>query len=376
MNPTKPAFRPTFARVDLDAVVHNFNLIKSFAGSAEVCAVVKADAYGHGMEEVAKALEAGGCSHFAVSSLDEGVQLRGLGVGGHVLLLFGVAPQNASVAAKAGLVPMINSLGMLEGIAREVSRGGFTFPIHLNFDTGMGRDGIPPDELDRAVEILQRCPGLVHEGTATHFACAGDSEEFTSLQVKIFEALLGEMLKLGIQPGIVHAANSAGVMSRPDTAYDMVRAGIALYGGVPEPGLPRVDELRPAMEWTSRIVLIRDVEVGTPLSYGGTFTTGRASRIATIPIGYADGLSRRLGNRGRVLIGEYPAPIVGRVCMDVTLVDVTDLPDVKEGDEVVFIGRRGVHHLDAEQMARMLETINYEILCCVGKRVPRKYVGG
>lgn len=369
--------RPTRAKIDLGAIVSNYRLLKEFAGRGEVYAVVKADAYGHGAGPVARVLNGAGCGRFAVSSLDEGVELRELGATGEVVALFGVDPSLSALAAKHAVTPVVCSLAMLKGCGEAAVSGGFSLPVHLNFDTGMSRMGILPGQTGEAVEILRAYPNLAVSGVATHFARAGESCDFTRVQIERFNGVIQALKASGVPTGIVHAANSAALLSEPDAHYDGARAGIALYGAVPEAGLPGADRLKPALAWSTEIALVREVDAGTPLSYGGSFSTTRRSRIATLPVGYADGYRRALSNgTGAVLVRGARAPVVGRICMDVTLVDVTDIPGAAAGDEAVLLGAQGDERISAEEIAASLGTINYEVFCSIGKRVPRIYNGG
>lgn len=368
--------RPTRARIDLGAIVSNYRLLCGRAGEGRVYSVVKADAYGHGMEPVSRALEAAGCARFAVSSLDEGLELRELGIGGEVLALFGVEPGLVALAAEKRVTPMVYSVAALREYAERARSGGFSLPIHLNFDTGMCRMGILPSEVGASIEILRASPGLKVMGVATHFARAGESCDFTHIQIERFDGVLAALKSAGIPTGFVHAANSAALLTEPTARYDGARSGIALYGASPEAEMPGSQDLKPALEWVTEVALVREVPAGTPLSYGGSFVTRRPSLIATLPVGYADGYRRALSNGvGQVLVNGVRAPVVGRICMDVTLVDVTDVGSVKADDEAVLIGKSGTDRITADEMAGWLSTINYEVFCSIGKRVPRIYGG-
>ncbi len=372
------AFRPTVARIDLGAIVSNFAILAELVGGRDrLFAVVKADAYGHGAVAVASALEKAGCTRFAVACLEEGTELREAGVKGEILTLFGSDPANADLLVSSGIITMVNSTAALKALARAGSKTGLALPVHLNFDTGMGRMGLMPHETGEALAILKESHSLALKGVSTHFSSAGQPGETTRLQMERFDDILASFKAAGVPTGFVHAANSAACLSEPLARYGGARTGIALYGVLPEPDLPSGDLLRPALEWTTSIMLLRDVPAGTPLSYSGSYVTRRPSRIATLPVGYADGFARRLSNEvGSVLVRGARAPVVGRICMDVTLVDVTDVPDVCEGDEAVLIGRRGDAAITADGMAETLGTISYEVLCSIGKRVPRIYYYG
>lgn len=367
--------RPTVATVSLGAIKDNFNLLRKLAAPAGLCAVVKADAYGHGVSAVAPMLERAGCTHFAVSSLDEGLCLRELGIEGEVLALFGVDPVHSSLVAEAGITPLVPGLSMLKGFSEASASFSRPMGIHLNFDTGMGRIGLKRSDIAEAADILRNSPNLKVKGVATHFARAGQDSGYTRSQIDVFDGILAALESHSISTGLVHAANSAACMAEPNARYGCVRTGIALYGGKPEEGLKGAEDLKPALSWSTSIEHLRRVEAGTPLSYGGSFVTARPSMIAAIPVGYADGFSRANSNMvGSALVGGVKVPVVGKVCMDITLLDVTDVESVAVGDEVVLLGRQGDREISAEEAAKTLSTINYEILCGIGKRVPRQYI--
>lgn len=373
MSHSRESFRPTRARVDLEAVAFNYRLVRAAANPAQIWAVVKADGYGHGAVEVARRLAAEGCSRFAVSNLDEALELRHAGVEGSLLLLFGAEPALAGVLIEHRLVPLLSSLEAFRAMEAEGRHRSTAVEVHADFDTGMGRMGLFAEEAGPLAEFLRRAEGVRLTGTSTHFARAGESGDFTGVQIERFDSILATLRAGGVNPGLVHAANSAAALVEPRARYDAVRAGIALYGVSPEPGLAAARDLRPAMEWSTDVLLVRELAAGSPLSYGASFVTRRRSLIATLPVGYADGFRRALSNRGEVIVGGRRAPVVGRVCMDLTLVDVTDIPGVRAGDEAVLLGRRGDVSITVEEMAERLDTIGYEVLCALGCRVPRHY---
>jgi alanine racemase len=362
--------------VCLAAVAANLHTLQALALPADVCAVVKANAYGHGAEAVARRLEAEGCRRFAVGTLDEGLELRGAGVGGEVWLLQGAGAEQLGILRAARLTPVVASLRALDALGERADRLDPPLAVHVKFDTGMCRLGLGIEEVGALAEILRCHPGLRLEGVATHFARAGESAEVTREQIRRFDTILAALASLGIDPPVVHAANSAACLTEPSARYTCVRVGIALYGVPPEPGLESASALRPALSWVSAVEHLREVPAGVPVSYGGTFVTDRPSRLAVIPVGYADGYRRALGNRAEVLVRGRPAPVVGRVTMDLSVADVTDLPEVAEGDEVVLLGTRGARGISAGRMADWLDTIPYEVLCGIGPRVPRVYEGG
>lgn len=366
------SLRPTAVRVDLSAVASNFRLLRTLSAPADACAVVKANAYGHGVGPVARRLEAEGCGRFAVGTVDEGLELRDTGVGGEVWLLQGAEAAHLPLVRAARLTPVVSCLRRLTALGEAADRDGADVAVHVKFDTGMGRLGLGLDDVGALDEVLRRHPRLALEGVATHLARAGESPEATGRQLDRFEEILAALGSLGRRPAVVHAANSAACLTEPAARYSCVRLGIALYGIAPEPGLD-APGLMPALSWVSEVEHLRRVPEGTPVSYGGTYVTPRPTLLAVVPVGYADGYRRSLGNRGSVLVRGGPAPVVGRVCMDLTLVDVTDVEGVAVGDEVVLLGRQGEASISAARMAEWLDTIPYEVVCAVGVRVPRLY---
>ncbi|TAL15699.1 alanine racemase [bacterium] len=367
-------FRRTWARVDLDAIVSNYGYLKKVAGKARICPVVKADAYGHGAVPVAKALEERARADiFAVSSLDEACLLRDAGIRAEIILLFGSEAGQLSLLSERRFTPVVSSLRVLREMGEEARRREVLFGLHLNFDTGMARLGLTVGEAGEAGRIFRENPFLKLTGVSMHFARAGESREFTALQLERFRSVLSTFRDAGIDCGMIHAANSAALLTEESARFDCARTGIALYGIRPEPDLDPEGILKPALEWVSAVLQVRNLEEGVPVSYGGRFVTKRPSRIATVSVGYADGYRRSLGGAGEVIIRGRRLPVVGRVCMDLIMADVTDAPGVSEGDEVILIGKREGVEITAGEMASWEDTIPYEILCSIGCRVPRHY---
>lgn len=363
--------RPTTARVRLSAIAENYRFMASVASPAEVCAVVKANAYGHGAVRVARRLEREGCRRFAVGMLEEALELRDAGHPAGVLLLQGMNPGQTREVLRERLVPVLASLSSAEAVSD--AAGTSTLPFHAKFDTGMGRLGLRPEQVGELCELLRRRPNLRLEGVCTHLARAGESREATREQLRRFEEVLQALRAAGVSPGLVHAANSAGCLAEPQARYDCVRVGIALYGASPEAGILGAERLEPGLFWTSALDHVRRVPAGSAISYGGTFVTTRPTTLGLVPVGYADGYRRALGNRAQVLVGGRRVPVIGRVCMDLTVLDLTDLPWAAEGDEVVLIGRQGPEAISVDDVASWLDTIPYEVLCGIGPRVPRTY---
>jgi alanine racemase len=384
----------TWAEVSLTALEHNFHAIQKHVGkNVAICAVVKADGYGHGAVECARALEAEGAEWLGVTDAAEGLALRGAGTKARILLMTGIwKGEEASIIAE-NLTPTVWEPWHLEALERAArqrdgkSRAGShpqPHPVHLKLDTGMNRLGAPKDALPRLCQMFTACPHLMLEGVSTHFASAEilDAKD-AAQQIQRFENGLAILQNYGFKPRFVHMGNSAAMSARPDTWKTMVRPGIALYGySLPftrngEPAQIKELPLRPVLSWKTRVLTVKEVAAGEAIGYMGTFVTKQPSRIAVLPVGYADGYPRLLSNRARVIIGDDYAPVVGRVSMDLTIVDVTHIPNVEVGNEVVLIGSGSglgsSKNVDAVELARLCETVPYEILCGLSQRVPRVY---
>ena len=376
------SLRPTTAHIDLGALRHNLAQVRRLADAREVIAIVKADAYGHGSVPVARALAAEGVTRFGVALVEEGRALREAGIRGEVLVLGGLVEDQAAEIVDLGLTATIFHAGPAEALNEAARRAGRAAPVHVKIDTGMGRLGFSPDAAPDAVAALARCAFLRLEGLMTHFADADLADPaYAREQVARFDAVAETVRRAGVRIPIRHAANSAAVMAASSwrsamggPLYDAVRPGLMLYGARPGPAVGAGVDLRPVLSLTTRILLLKRVPPGTPISYGRTFVTRRESLIAVLPIGYADGYPRALSNAGRVLVRGRAAPVVGRVCMDLTMVDATDVPDAAEGDEAVVIGAQGAAAITVEEVAACAGTIAYEILCGIGPRVPRRYL--
>ena len=366
--------RATIATVDLDALAHNLNEIRGVLPAATaVCAIVKADAYGHGAVPVARELEARGVNSFGVATVEEGLELREAGIRKPILVL-GLGATGVEEALAYDLTPVIHSVGSAKRVSEAARNAERTVPVHIKLDTGMGRLGFFPAGLEPLLDELRQNPWIRIEGIASHFSSAECDPVFTRVQRERFQEVLSKVEVLqdkGIEQ--THVANSAGILNCPEAAYAMVRPGIILYGAYPEKGLASKIRLRPAMTFKTHVLAVKSHPAGSPISYGQTFHTQRPSKIATLPVGYADGYRRDLSNRGFVLVRGHRAPVAGTVTMDLTLVDVTDVPDVEEGDEVVLFGQTGQGCLPVEELAEILHTIPYELLCAVSRRVPRVY---
>ena len=335
--------------------------------------VVKADAYGHGAVPVARRLEAEGAQRFAVAIAEEGVELRRGGIRSEILLLNFSDPKDAPVHAAYGLTPTLYDLSQARGYG-EVTRGWRRpLPVHLKIDTGMGRLGIRPEELSAAIDLLAQAKGIRVRGTFTQLARADESEAApTEKQLEIFQTCLGSLSAAGVDPGLVHAANSAALLQHPSSILQAVRPGLALYGIPPSSNGDR-GALQPGMSLETRVLAVKHVPSGTPLGYGGRFVTARPSTIAALPIGYHDGVRRSFSNHVSVLLQGEKAPIVGAVSMDLTLVDATDC-GARPGDRVVILGTDAHREVTAWDLAIAADTLPYEIVCGIGTRVLRVHV--
>jgi alanine racemase len=363
--------RATRALIDLDAIAANVTAIRRWVGpKPQIMAVVKGNGYGHGIVPSAFAALAGGADWLGVTYPQEGEELRRAGVTAPILLLGLLQPEEASRIAAAGLDQTVASPGEIAALAQAARFAGRKIHVHLKVDTGMGRIGAPPEDAASLARQTAREKSLVLGGVFSHFATADEEDtSFAEEQLERFDDVLARIEHAGVEVPLRHIANSAAILNLPDATYDLVRPGILAYGLRPSRSMSSPISLRPAMTLTTRVAAVKTVRAGTPISYGRTFVTRRASRIAVLPIGYADGLSRRLSGRWAVAIRGNRAPLVGAVCMDACMADVTDVGEVVPGDEVVLFGASP----SAEEMAQHLETISYEVLCAVSQRVPRVY---
>ncbi|MEK7229602.1 MAG: alanine racemase [Candidatus Binatota bacterium] len=370
-----PKGRPTFCSVDLAALRWNFRQVRKKVGrKVQVLSVVKANGYGHGAREVAKALEHEGSDAFGVATLEEGVELREAGIRSPIVILAGFYPAQLDQLLRHRLIPVAiepDGLRRLETLAR---KRGVSLGFHLKVDTGMGRIGFLASEIDSWLPELSRLRSLRLGGLFSHFSHAENvGGIYTQNQLKLFHGLVARLRSAGYDPPLVHLANSAAVIALPSAHFSMVRPGLMLYGIYPSPGMASQVALKPVLSWKTRILQLKKIPKGSSISYGQTFVTRRESLIATLPVGYADGYPRLLSNRGVVLVRGKRAPIVGRVCMDLTMVDVTDIRGVQQGDEVILLGKQGRDTISADEMALWAETISYEILTSISARVPRIY---
>ena len=371
--------RPTFAQIDLDALRFNFRSARSFIGDdVKYMAVVKADAYGHGAIECSRVLIEAGVDWLGVALIDEAIELRNADLSIPILCLGGIASGRETDAIERNITPVIFNLDQAEALNAAAARSETDVNVHVKIDTGMGRLGVRWDQLGPLIDGLSSFSNLRIQGLMTHLASANDPEEivFTNEQMDRFELATRQFAAAGFEPEIVDLANSPAAVGHPRSRAQMVRLGGIIYGlggDVLDPSLPQPD-LKPVMSLHSAIADIKTVPAGETLGYSRTFATTRDSLIALVPIGYYDGYRRNLSNRVDVLVNGKRAPVVGRISMDWTIVDVTDIPNTKNGDQVTLIGVDGGEQIRSEELAAILQTISYEITCGISGRVPRRFV--
>jgi alanine racemase len=382
---SRAATRPTWADVSLATLRQNFRTVQKHVGAAvTVCAVVKADAYGHGAVECSKALEADGAKWLGVTSLDEAIPLRDAGVRANILLMTGFWRGEESEIVRLHLTPTVWEPWQIESLDGAASALGVApHPVHLKVDTGMGRLGVAVDQLAGVLGVLRAAKHLAVEGISTHLA-SSEIMDAPSVgeQQRSFEGALRMVRDARFEPRFVHVANTGAVISRRETWNTMVRPGVALYGyylpfqraGREVSGGTLRLPVKPILTWKTRILSLRTFGANQALGYNGTYVTKAPAHVAVLPVGYADGFNRQLSNRGRVIVREHYAPILGSISMDLTLVDVTGIPGVSVGDEVILLGTCDGLSVDALEHARLANSSPYEILCNISKRVPRRYV--
>ena len=373
--------RGTWAEINLNNIKHNFHALKNTLKSdTKVCCVVKADAYGHGAVPVAKKLEELGADYLGVACLDEAIEVREAGVKTPILILGCTSSIYAAELVKYNITQACYDLEYAKELSAGAQKAGGTITVHIQCDTGMTRLGFMchEDTMEKsASEIIEavKLPGLKAEGIFTHFSDSDGSEEYTMLQFGRFQDIIQRVRDLGYEFEIRHCANSAATLLYPATYLDMIRPGIVQFGHFPDAKMDHaLCDLVPVLELKSRVATVRDVPANTPVSYGRTNTLTRPSRLAVIPVGYGDGFCRGFSNKLTVLINGKKLPIVGRICMDMCMVDVTDAPDVKEGDVAILYGSDGTNDQPVEAGAEIMNTISYELLCVLTKRIPRIYL--
>lgn len=369
-------FRPTYAEIDLRNLSHNISEIRKYISpNAKLMAVVKANAYGHGAVDIARAAEKSKIDYLGVAALGEAIELRSASLKTPILILSETPLAYIERIIDADLTQTVYTLSLAQSISDVAKQKGKTAVIHIKIDTGMGRIGILADEALPLIKKICGLPNIHLEGIFTHFAKAEDAaDEFTLIQFKRFKKLLDALGNEDINIPIKHAANSAAMINYPDTHLDMVRIGVCMYGLYPSPSIQKRINLKKVLSFKTKILYLKKVPKGTTISYGSTYISAGDTRIATLPVGYADGLSRGLSNKGKVLIKGRRYPIVGNVTMDMTMIDVNCDGEIESGDDVTIIGSQDNEEITADEIAKQLDTVNYEVICGIGKRVPRIYI--
>jgi alanine racemase len=363
--------------IDLDALRHNYRQLRQRCDpGVRFMGVVKADAYGHGLVPVARTLAAAGADYLGVGSMEEGLALRQEGLGLPVLLLLGILPGEAEAAVAADLEVVLYRMDVAQALAGAAAAQGKKARVHLKVDTGMGRLGLVPGEVIPFLEGLKAYPGLEVLGLVSHLAVAEiEDKTYTHRQLKDFMALLAAARGRGWQLPLSHVANSAAAMEMSEAHFNLVRPGLSLYGSPPNPSRAWPIPLKPVMSFKSQVIQAKRLPPGSSISYGCTYTTDDWCDLAVLPVGYCNGYSRLLSNRGEVIIKGRRAPIRGRVCMNLTMVEVSQIPGVKEGEPVTLLGADQGERLTAEELAAWAQTISYEIYCALGAANPRRYTG-
>jgi alanine racemase len=363
--------RSTRAVVNLSAIAHNVGQIRKRVGkNTDIMAVVKADGYGHGAVEVSMAALKGGANCLGVAVPEEGEQLRKVGVDVPITVLGLIQPEEVDRVVDFNLEQTLCSLEVAEALNQIASNKGAVVNVHLKIDTGMGRVGVQPEDALSFVRVMGRLRNLNLKGIFSHFSCADEVDKtFTKNQVEVFERVVREIEASGIKIPKRHMANSAAILDLPESYFDLVRPGVMIYGLYPSNEVSHRIELKPAMTFMTKVTFVKWVPSGSSISYGRTFATQKETLVATLPVGYADGYSRLLSGRGEVLIHNHRVPLIGRVCMDMCMIDASIVENVQPGDEVILFGEG----LPADEIAEKIGTINYEVVCAVSKRVPRVY---
>ncbi|MFA5146161.1 MAG: alanine racemase [Candidatus Omnitrophota bacterium] len=371
---TRTRHRPTWAEVDLKAIEYNYKQVRRMVGkNVMIMAVVKANAYGHGTVEVATVLDRLNVDYLGVATTDEAVRLRDHGIKTPILILGSVLPSEVRAAAEKDITLTICGPELIDSI-RKASEDGLKVKAHIKIDTGMGRIGVWHEDASDFIKKIVGEKGLVLEGIYTHFSSAGRDDFFTKYQIDAFEKLLAEIERNWIKIPIRHAANSIATVDFGRSHMNLVRPGLIIYGMYPKHTFPKLIKLKQALSLKTKIVFIKDTPPGRSISYGRTYITQKHTKIATLPIGYADGYGRNLSNKAEVLVRGQIAPVIGKVTMDQTMIDVGHIKGVQLGDEVVLIGRQGRNEIRTERLARLAGTIAYEVICSISNRVPRIYI--
>jgi len=370
---TTPPGRPTICVIDHRALRWNFKQIRGLVGArVKILSMVKADGYGHGAVAVAKTLAGAGSDAFGVATVEEGIELRRARIMQPILVLAGVYLEQLEQFLKNRLTPVIHEVVTLKLLDKRLQRLKTTLPVEIEMDTGMGRIGFPTDATDAWLPVLAKLEAVKLHGVFSHFSDAESANQrYSRKQLKSFRQVLDRLAAAKITHRASHMAKSAALITEPTAHFSMVRPGLILYGMYPALKLKKQIELKPVLSWQTRIIQLKRVPAGTSIGYGRTFVTKRNSLIATLPVGYADGYRRLFSNHAQVLVRGKRAPVVGRVSMDLTTIDVTDIRNIHQGDEVVLLGAQGGAEIGADEIAGWANTISYEIFTSIGARVPR-----
>jgi len=365
---------PAWVEIDLDAVKHNIERIRSMIPpGVRMLLVVKADAYGHGAVRIARFAVECGIDMLGVATLDEGRELREAEIRLPILVLSPVLPQELEGCFENDLAVTASSSEFVEEVSRIGARKGMTCSLHIEIDTGMGRAGIAQPHAVESIRAMSVLPGIRLDGVFTHFPASDSDVDFTNDQIRAFTEIVDELGRAGISFRYVHCANSAAVLNFPSSHFNLIRPGLLVYGHAPSIILKDAIDVVPVMSFKARLVLVRDMPAGASISYGRTYITQQPITMGVVPVGYGHGLSHRLSNKGMFLFRGVRVPVIGRVTMDMTMLDLSPFADVRVGEEVVIFGRQNGEQITADDIARWDETLNYEVLCRITKRVPRAY---
>lgn len=369
------SFRPTYAEIDLSAIRDNIRAIRARVGSkVKIMPAVKANGYGHGAVEVSRAVLEAGADALCVATPEEAIELREAGFEAPILILGCSTVDAVEEIARGNISSNVCDLDYARALSDAAIRQGKRASVHLKVDTGMGRIGVRPEDATDIMLALQALPGLAIDGVFTHFPSADEADRtYTTAQIGLFRKTVDGLKRKGLSVAIAHASNSGGVLAYPEADFDAVRPGIMIYGSYPSLEVVRSIRIREAMTLRTRIAFLKEADAGTGISYGRTHILKSRAKVATLPIGYGDGYSRRLSNNGEAAVRGVRVPVIGRVCMDQICIDVTEVPEVALGDEVILYGG-GYDYLSANEIGRRAGTISYEIYCALSPRVPRVYV--
>ncbi len=363
----------TWIEINLKAILYNLSQIKSLVKpkNAKILAVIKDNAYGHGASEVAKAIENENVGMFGVATVEEAIQLRQAGIRKPILIFCCILPEQIESVIEYDITQTVCDIGICNALSQSARRIGKNARVHVKVDTGLGRIGVRYENAVELVKQISQTPNIIIEGIYTHFASADIDENYTRLQIDRFNSVLFHLKKNGIHIPIKHSANSSAIINYPSSYYDMVRPGIALYGY--SPFVTDKIHLMPALSFKTQIVHIKELPSGSSISYGRTYITERTTKIATLSVGYGQGYNRKLSNQAEVIIRGKRAKIIGTICMDQCLCDVTHIPGASVGDEVVLIGKQGDQVITADELAEKIGTISYEVLCGINPNIKRIY---